>query len=79
MIECLTAAHPKSLNFWHDRNDQFINQRSALVADTDRNRHEQTEADKNSQEHTGTDMNRQEQTGKYMNKQKQTGTDMNLC
>ena len=42
VIECLTAAHPKSLNFWHDRNDQFINQRSALVADTDRNRQEQT-------------------------------------
>ena len=24
LIECLTAAHPKSLNFWHDKNDQFI-------------------------------------------------------
>ena len=24
MIECLTAAHPKSLNFWHDTNNQFI-------------------------------------------------------
>eukprot|EP00090_Calanus_glacialis_P020997 TRINITY_DN32420_c0_g1_i2.p1 TRINITY_DN32420_c0_g1~~TRINITY_DN32420_c0_g1_i2.p1 ORF type:complete len:539 (-),score=85.14 TRINITY_DN32420_c0_g1_i2:272-1888(-) len=27
-IECLTAAHPKSLNFWHDKDDQFINQRN---------------------------------------------------
>jgi len=27
-IECLTAAHPKSLNFWHDKSDQFINQRN---------------------------------------------------
>jgi len=24
LIECLTAAHPKSLNFWHDKNDLFI-------------------------------------------------------
>ena len=23
-IECLTAAHPKSLNFWHDKFGQFI-------------------------------------------------------
>ena len=26
-IECLTAAHPKSLNFWHDKFGQFINQK----------------------------------------------------
>ena len=27
-IECLTAAHPRSLNFWHDQLGNFINQRS---------------------------------------------------
>ena len=26
-IECLTAAHPKSLNFWHDKFGQFIKQK----------------------------------------------------
>ena len=26
-IECLTAAHPKSLNFWHNKFGQFINQK----------------------------------------------------
>ena len=26
-IECLTAAHPKSLNFWHDKYGQFISQK----------------------------------------------------
>ena len=26
-IECLTAAHPKSLNFWHDKFGQFISQK----------------------------------------------------
>ena len=29
-IECLTAAHPKSLNFWHDKFGQFISQRWVL-------------------------------------------------
>jgi len=27
-IECLTAAHPKSLNFWHDKYGQFISQKA---------------------------------------------------
>ena len=29
-IECLTAAHPKSLNFWHDKFGQFISQKWVL-------------------------------------------------
>ena len=77
MIECLTAAHPKSLNFWHDRNDQFINQRSALVPDTDRNRHEQTGTEGNRKEQAETDRNRRKHTGTFRNRQEQTGTDRN--
>ena len=42
VIECLTAAHPKSLNFWHDREDQFINQRSGEVCTLDKDGSDQS-------------------------------------